>query len=142
MDFLMQQSPHPVSLKAPLLLVPSPAFLSLARLAAKYRCHLGLISPGHSSPIALSSLPGLKMLNRFLVLPSSGVLIICYNMDERGARTKVLLLCPSPAPTVNGKEAPTAGRAEQRVNPQPHIEPSDLPSTHGPPHSAYPGCQA
>lgn len=82
------------------------------------------------------------MLNRFLVLPSSGVLIICYNMDQRGARKKVLLLCPSQAPTVNGKEALTAGGAGQRVNLQTHIEPSDLPSTHGSPHSAYPECQA
>lgn len=82
------RSPHPVFLMAQLLLVPSPAFLSLARLAAKYRCHLGLISPGHSGPIAPSSPPGLRLLNRYLVLPSSGVLTICYKMDERSARKK------------------------------------------------------
>lgn len=94
----MQRSPHPVSLMAQLLLVPSPAFLSLARLAAKYRCHLGLIFPGHCGPIAPSSPPGLKMLNRFLVLSSSGVLTMCYKVDERGARKKMSFSSVLPQP--------------------------------------------
>lgn len=97
-DFLMQRSPHPVSLMAQLLQVPSPAFLSLARLVAKYRCHLGLISPGHCGPIAPSSPLGLRMLNRFLVLLSSGVLTMCYKVDERRARKKMSFSSVLPQP--------------------------------------------
>lgn len=43
---------------------------------------------------------------------------------------------------MKGKEALTAEGAGQRVNPQPYVEPSDLPSTHGAPHSTDPECQA